>query len=107
MSVEWFDLAQRLYAAETGRPVARLAHTTFTPSASALAVRATVRGGSVSVSAAAVGGGEETACDEAGLALLARLGGTLAADAPAMLLTRRRRHDSGAGGVGAGARSPQ
>ena len=87
MSVEWFDLAQRLYAAETGRPVARLAHTTFTPSASALAVRATVRGGSVSVSAAAVGGGEETACDEAGLALLARLGGTLAADAPAMLLT--------------------
>lgn len=33
MSVEWFDLAQRLYAAETGRPVARLAHTTFTPSA--------------------------------------------------------------------------
>ena len=87
MSVEWFDLAQRLYAAETGRPVARLAHTTFTPSASALAVRASARGGSVSVSAAAFGGGEETACDEAGLALLARLGGTLAADAPAMLLT--------------------
>ena len=68
MSVEWFDLAQRLYAAETGRPVARLAHTTFTPSASALAVRASARGGSVSVSAAAFGGGEETACDEAGLA---------------------------------------
>ncbi len=87
MSVEWFDLAQRLYAAETGRPVARLAHTTFVPSASALAVRATVRVGSVSVSAAAFGGGEETACDEAGLALLARLGGTLAADTPAMLLT--------------------
>ncbi|MGE2772950.1 hypothetical protein ACQGAO_32625 [Rhodococcus sp. 1.20] len=87
MSVEWFDLAQRLYAAETGRPVARLAHTTFTPSASALAVRASARGGSVSVSAAAVGGREETACDEAGLALLARLGGTLAADTPAMLLT--------------------
>jgi hypothetical protein len=85
--VEWFDLAQRLYAAETGRPVARLAHTTFTPSASALAVRATVRGGSVSVSAAAFGGREETACDEAGVALLARLGGTLAADTPAMSLT--------------------
>nr|WP_253253005.1 hypothetical protein [Rhodococcus erythropolis] len=39
--------------------------------------RASARGGSVSVSAAAFGGGEETACDEAGLALLARLGGTL------------------------------
>jgi hypothetical protein len=87
VSVEWFDLAQRLYAADTGRPVARLAHTTFTPSASALAVRASARGGSVSVSAAAFGGREETACDEAGLALLARLGGTLAADAPATLLT--------------------
>ena len=107
MSVEWFDLAQRLYAAETGRPVARLAHTTFTPSASALAVRASARGGSVSVSAAAFGGGEETACDEAGLALLARLGRHVGGGCPGDVAHRRRRHDSGAGGVGAGARSPQ
>ena len=107
MSVEWFDLAQRLYAAETGRPVARLAHTTFTPSASALAVRASARGGSVSVSAAAFGGGEETACDEAGLALLARLGGTLAADAPAMLLTDDGGTIPALVGLARAARSPQ
>nr|WP_230990457.1 hypothetical protein [Rhodococcus oxybenzonivorans] len=88
MSVEWFDLAQRLYAAETRSPVARLTHTTFNPSAAALAVRAVARGGKVSVSVAGVGGGEECARDVDALGLLAVHGGTMVGRTdPAPLLT--------------------
>ncbi|MFE7422550.1 hypothetical protein [Rhodococcus sp. NPDC057529] len=88
MSVEWFDLAQRLYAAETRSPVARLTHTTFVPSTAALAVRAVARGGSTAVAAAGFGGPEERARDIDALALLAAHGGTLVGRGdPAPLLT--------------------
>ncbi|MGW4334891.1 hypothetical protein ACWEK5_18990 [Rhodococcus koreensis] len=88
MSVEWFDLAQRLYAAETRSPVARLTHTTFVPSTAALAVRAVTRGGSTAVAVAGFGGREEGARDIDALALLAAHGGTLVGRCdPAPLLT--------------------
>ena len=88
MSVEWFDLAQRLYAAETRSPVARLTHTTFVPSMAALAVRAVARGGSVTVAVAGFGGRAERARDVDALELLAAHGGTLVGRCdPAPLLT--------------------
>lgn len=87
MSAEWFDLAARLYAAHDGQPVRRLAHTTFLPSASALAVRAAVRGGVTTVTVAGAGGREESACGADGLGLLAVHGATITADAPVTLLT--------------------
>ncbi|BAH55600.1 MULTISPECIES: hypothetical protein [Rhodococcus] len=88
MSVEWFDLAQRLYAAETRSPVARLTHTTFAASTAALAVRAVARGGSVTVSVAGFEGREERARDVDALGLLAAHGGTIVGRCdPAPLLT--------------------
>ena len=88
MSVEWFDLAQRLYAAEKMQPVPRLAHATFKPSRAAVAVRAVTRGTTLAVSVARDGCTEESAHDTEALALLARNGATTVGTAePAMLLT--------------------
>ena len=88
MSVEWFDLAQRLYAAEKMQPVPRLAHATFKPSTTAVAVRAATRGTTALVSVARDGRTEESAHDTEALALLARNGATTMGTAePAMLLT--------------------
>jgi hypothetical protein len=86
MTVEWFDLGARLYAATHGRPVQRLAYATFWPAA-ALAVRATTRGVATEVVAADPTGTEHQATDRDALALLAGLGATIAIDVPPMLLT--------------------
>jgi hypothetical protein len=88
VSVEWFDLAQRLYAAEKKQPVPRLAHATFKPSRAAVAVRAAMRGTTVSVAVARDGCTEESAHDADALALLSRNGATTVGTVePTMLLT--------------------
>ncbi|MFH5209769.1 hypothetical protein [Antrihabitans spumae] len=86
MSVEWFDLAQRLHAARTGTPVARLRHTPFTRAISTVAVRATIRAGVTTVSVAADRHATRTATDADGLSLLADCGATIAAAEPVLLL---------------------
>lgn len=87
MTVEWFDLGQRLYAARTGQPVARLAHAPVVAAHRPVAVRARRDGDQVSVTAAAVGVASTLATGPAALDLLGALGVTLAADTAATLVT--------------------
>lgn len=74
MTVEWFDLAQRLAAASTGGVVARLAHSPVWPTSRVVAVRAQVRGEHVTVTACERGGVPQTRRDADGLRLLGDLG---------------------------------
>ena len=87
MSVEWFDLGQRLRSADTGHAIPRLLHAAVLPVARPLAVRATTTGGHVTVSVATPGGSLATATGPAALALLGRLGVTISAASPPTLVT--------------------
>lgn len=105
MSVEWFDLAQRLAAAESGRVVPRLAGSPVGIVTEPVAVRARRRGGHVWVSAAERDGRAQTARDVEGLRLLGSLGvgidngrgRTLVTDSPSTvgLLARLARAERG------------
>ncbi|GAB4590108.1 hypothetical protein [Nocardia sp. IFM 10818] len=86
-SVELFDLAQRLYAERSHRPVRRLAYSVFTARPTTLAIRARLRKGRVEVTVAAVDGSAERATDRDALALLAAHGATITAPAFTTLLT--------------------
>lgn len=114
MTVEWYDLAQRLYAARSGRPVPRLLHSPVPSIGHPVAVRARMGGGSVRMAAAAPGEAPRTAQDRAALDLLAGLGvqitapqpRTLVCDDPATLpalahLARHATHDGPHGDVAA------
>lgn len=87
MTAEWFDLGQRLRAAHTGTPQARLAHAPLTRSPRPVAVRATVTGDQVTITTAAPGQHTRTATGRDGLDLLGSLGVTITAPAPSTLVT--------------------
>lgn len=93
MTVEWFDLGQRLHAAATGRPAARLLHAPVVAVAHPVAVRATRRRGAgiadVAVEIATPGGGCDRATGVEGLDLLGAAGVTVTSAVPSTLL-----HDS-------------
>lgn len=74
MTVEWYDLAQRLAAAESGKPVARLAGSAVWPTPRAVAVRAAMRRDQVVVSACGQDGRAQTATGVDALAMLGSLG---------------------------------
>lgn len=114
MSVEFYDLAQRLHAARTGQPVPRLLHSPVPSIARPLAVRARQQGPSVLVTAACPGSPPVTARDHDALTALGDLGVRVTADTwqtlltddpatlPALLhLARRADPDSPAGQVAA------
>lgn len=87
MSVEWFDLAQRLHAARSGVPVRRLVYTPFRPTAAALAVRAVPCGAATSVIVSVAGAPERAASGRAALVMLAEVGVGFGGQDPPMLLT--------------------
>lgn len=74
MTVEWYDLAQRLAAVEAGRPVARLAGSAVWPTSRSVAVRAAVRGDQVLVSACGPDRAVQSATGAEALAMLGGLG---------------------------------
>lgn len=75
MTVEWYDLAQRLHAAHTGRPVDRLTHSPVPTPDDPIALRANVSRGVTTVTAATtVDGPARTAHGRDALALLDELG---------------------------------
>lgn len=85
MTVEWYDLAQRLAAAETGRAVARLDGSAVWPSARSMAVRAAVRGDVVMVTACADDGRPQTATGPDALAMLGGMGVRVSGDRHTLL----------------------
>ena len=86
MTVEWFDLAQRVYAQRSGAVVARLAGTPLPTISRPVAVRARAgRGGPMVVAAAA--GQVRRASGSDVLPMLASLGVTVAEPTPATLVT--------------------
>jgi len=87
VTVEWFDLGQRLYAARTGQPVARLTHAPVVVVPHPVAVRARRDGDTVTVAATAPGITPASASGMAALDLLGTLGVTLTADSGATLVT--------------------
>ncbi len=88
MTVEWFDLGQRLRAAHAGTPQPRLTHAPLTRSPRPVAVRARITGGDqVSITATAPGQPTRTATGRDGLDLLGSLGVTITAAAPSTLVT--------------------
>ena len=87
MSVEWFDLGQRLRAASTGRVVPRLVHAALTTTPHPVACRAHRDGARITVVAAIPGTPGSTATGQDALDLLGDLGVTLAASSPATLVT--------------------
>ena len=114
MTVEWYDLAQRLHAAHTGQPVPRLLHSPATQITQPLAVRARQQGRSVLVTVASPDTPAVTARDGDALTVLGDLGASVTADTwqtlvtddpatlPALLhLARRADPDSPAGPVAA------
>lgn len=80
MTAEWFDLAQRLAAARAGVPVARLTHSAVRPDSRAVAVRATVRGDQVLVTACEQGGSPRTKSGVAALEMLGDMGVRVSGD---------------------------
>ncbi|MBF6333510.1 hypothetical protein [Nocardia transvalensis] len=86
MTVEWFDLAQRIHAAQTRQPVQRLAYALFRPPASAVAVRATMPGGKPALTVASSPGGQAQAAGRDALVLLAGNGAAITASTPPTLL---------------------
>ena len=88
MTAEWFDLGQRLRAAQSGQPAPRLEHAPLASVPHPVAVRARRHNGQITVTAAAAAGhGPATATGPAALDLLGTLGVTLAAITPATLVT--------------------
>ena len=87
MTVEWFDLGQRLQAQVTGSVSPRLRLAPITASAHPVAVRATSDGRTVTVTAATRGEAPATASGPAALDLLGSLGVTVSAPSPATLVT--------------------
>ena len=87
MSVEWFDLGQRLRAAATGQPGHRLGHAPIIRVPRPVAVRARLVGKDVTVTAASTGQQAATASGLAALDLLGSLGVSLTASVPATLVT--------------------
>jgi hypothetical protein len=87
VTAEWFDLGQRLYAARTGEPVARLVHAPVVAVPVPVAVRARRDSDGVSVAAAIAGTAPATATGPAALDLLGSLGVTVAAEHAATLIT--------------------
>lgn len=87
MTVEWFDLGQRLYAARTGQPVARLAHAPIVNAPRPVAVRARRDGDQVRITAGVEGVEPAHATGPAALDLLGTLGVTVASDTAATLVT--------------------
>lgn len=87
MTVEWFDLGQRLRAASTGQPGHRLQHAPIVRVPHPVAVRARLDGRHVSVTAVAPGQRPATATGFAALDLLDSLGVTLTMPVPATLIT--------------------
>ena len=88
MTVEWFDLGQRLVAAAAGRPVARLVHAPVPAPQRPVAVRASrTAAGRVTLTAATPEHPARTARGAAGLGLLADLGVRLSAARWATLVT--------------------
>jgi hypothetical protein len=83
----WYDLGQRLYAARSGRAVARLAHSPVPGISNPVAVRARRRRGTVTVTAAAPGSPERTAGGGGALSLLRDLGVTVTAGTWQTLVT--------------------
>lgn len=97
MTVEWFDLAQRLAAATSGRVVDRLAHSPIRTPLRPVAVRAAMAGPRVSVTAAVPGARAQTREDVDALRMLGDLGVlvsgdpcTLVTDHPRTLVALRR-----------------
>lgn len=87
MTVEWFDLGQRLHAARTGQPVTRLAHAPVVVGPHPVAVRARLDGDQVAVAATTPAARLATATGPAALDLLGTLGVTLAAEHATTLVT--------------------
>lgn len=87
MSVEWFDLGQRLRAAASGGLVPRLVHAPVLRAAKPVAVRAGQHRGVVQVSVSAPGRGVAAGEGEAALSVLAGYGVSLDEDEPATLVT--------------------
>lgn len=87
MTVEWFDLGQRLHAASTGQAVSRLRHAPLTLAPHPVAVRARLTGEHVTVTAATAEHRPVTATGPAALDLLGRLGVTLTTANPATLVS--------------------
>lgn len=87
MTAEWFDLGQRLRAAHTGEPVARLTHAPITAAPHPVAVRAHLTGTQVTLTACTETTPAATASGPQALALLASLGVTITAPTPATLVT--------------------
>jgi hypothetical protein len=90
MTAEWYDLGQRLHAAATGQPVARLAGAPLRRTGHPVAVRARQAGQVVTVTAAVPGQPEATVSGTAALALLHSLGVSITAAAPRTLVTDDR-----------------
>lgn len=114
MTVEWFDLGQRVYAATHGHVVDRLVHAPIPAPRRPVAVRAHVHNGTVHVAAADPDTPERTATNGDALGLLYSLGvritaphwRTLVIDDPATLtvlsdLARNAVHDGLEGDVAA------
>ena len=87
MTAEWFDLGQRLRAADTGHAVDRLAHAPVVRAARPIAVRARLTGQHVTVTAAAPHHRPATATGPAALDLLGSLGVSVTTASPATLIT--------------------
>ena len=87
MTVEWFDLGQRLHAAATGRPAPRLLHAPLPPLTDPVAVRARSARGRLTVTAATPGQPPATAEGEDALALLRDRGVVMNAVEPPTLVT--------------------
>ena len=87
MTAGWYDLGQRLYAARTGQAVARLAHSPVPWIANPVAVRARLRRGTVTVTAAAPASPGQSAAGDDALSLLHDLGVTITAGTWQTLVT--------------------
>ena len=87
MTAEWFDLGQRLRAAHTGGPVIRLTHAPLAATPRPIAVRAHLTGPQVTLTACTPDVPPASATGSAALTLLASLGATITAPAPATLIT--------------------
>jgi len=93
MTAEWYDLAQRCYAARSGRPVPRLLHSPIPTIANPVAVRAQVGNGSVRVAVAAPGAGKTRLVALLAVALAERA--ELRVGPGNVSLDRMPRHDPG------------
>lgn len=87
MSADWFDLGQRFRAASIGVVQPRLLHAPAHRSPHPVAVRASVAGHRITVTAATATAPSASATGPEALALLGSLGVTLAALSPATLVT--------------------